>query len=131
MYAFSFCCAHVDNGDMMDRYQYLRDRYFIDRSPAHGNLENCGNGDSDVSSKTDPSHLSRLSHPFPIYFYFLQRARAQLLYSLIPPTDIYMRGNASASSDNADFGVKDKSDTIYGNGDFIPRASSHANQNDN
>ena len=71
MYAFSFCCAHVDNGDMMDRYQYLRDRYFIDRSPAHGNLENCGNGDSDVSSKTDPSHLSRLSHPFPIYFYFL------------------------------------------------------------
>ena len=105
---------------------------------SHGNLANSGDDNIGGSSKLDPSSiypyyssndnstdciLSVLGTP--------QGMGALMLYYFIQPPIILVAGADVASCDNDAFGVNAKSDTISEDEDFIPQASTHANQNEN
>ena len=125
---------HVDYGDIMHGYWYFRYETIIDGSQFHNNIENNEDGYRYGSPKLEPYHIvpsyssndAKYFH-IPYIIVSLQVPGALLLSSFILKPAIAKAG-ASASGDNATFGVRKKYCTIYESKNFIPHASAHANQ---
>ena len=97
-----------------------------------------GNGNSDSSSKTNPSFIdpsSNINYDSsdcnPSDIDFLEGASTPLLYYFISTPAIVAIGAEDTSGDNSAFDIKSKSDTITGNDYFIRHDSVHANKNNN
>ena len=133
-----FNFSWFDNGDILCGYLYLIYRPLIGGYQDFGDTLNHGNDDisnysSNNSSCICPSYFSgdNTMDCTPIGIYFPQVSGAALLSSLIPTHAIAMVGLGDTSGDDSYLGVKDISDTISGNEDFIFRASVQLKQNYN
>ena len=120
-------------GYLMDGVWDLRDYPLVDESQVDGNIENCGDDDSDDDdnrySKLQSYDLVSCSSNNDIHtLYFIEGIQGMCmpLLCLIETHAIEMLG-AGASGDIAAFGVKAKYDTISENKVFILHISVHVN----
>ena len=129
--------AWGDCGDLLDGGWALRDGALVGWSRFHEILVNCGNGDSDGSSKLESSHLvpsssandTAAAHT-PSGLGYLKSTNG-LLLSSFNQTPAIENAGAGTSGDNAAFSIRVKSGTFAENEDLIPHASVHVNLNDN